>query len=67
VRNLIVEDRHKTVDPAIEPTRHSIEDVRAFLANDEALAKEIDSRFIRAFVRVTKPAAKSCCGPNCCS
>jgi SAM-dependent methyltransferase len=59
-------------DIGIEPTReYSIDDARAFLASEgrdvEALAKEIDGTFISAFVRATKPAAKSCCGPNCCS
>jgi len=39
--------------------------------------REIDGRFMSAFVRATKPAfravlpqasaAKSCCGPECCA
>jgi hypothetical protein len=26
-----------------------------------------EGRFASAFVRATKPAAKSCCGPECCA
>jgi arsenite methyltransferase len=33
-----------------------------------AFEKEIDGRFMAAFVRARKPVeARSCCGPNCCS
>ena len=56
---------------AIEPTRvYSIEDARTFLAGEgldvDALAKQVDGRFISAFVRATKPAAEPCCPPGCC-
>lgn len=56
----------------IEPTRvYSIEDARAFLTGEgldvDALAREVDGRFISAFVRATKPAAAACCAPGCCN
>jgi SAM-dependent methyltransferase len=75
-------------NPSIEPTRiYKAEDAAAFLANtglDAAqFAKDIDGRFMGAFVRATKPgtaplrkplemaAATSpgdaCCAPGCCS
>ncbi|MGH9139932.1 MAG: arsenite methyltransferase [Vicinamibacterales bacterium] len=55
----------------IEATRvYSIEDARTFLAGEgldtDALAKEVEGRFISAFVRATKPAGAACCGPSCC-
>jgi len=31
-----------------------------------ALVKEVDGTFISGFVRATKPATASCCGPSCC-
>jgi ubiquinone/menaquinone biosynthesis C-methylase UbiE len=54
----------------IETTRvYGMEDARAFLTGQgldaDALAKEIDGKFISAFVRATKSAA--CCAPSCCS
>jgi SAM-dependent methyltransferase len=56
----------------IEETRvYGVEDARAFLAGQgldvDALAKEIDGTFISGFIRATKPAAASCCGPSCCN
>jgi ubiquinone/menaquinone biosynthesis C-methylase UbiE len=56
----------------IETTReYSVDDARAFLTseglNADALAQEVEGRFISGFIRATKPAAKSCCGPTCCS
>jgi arsenite methyltransferase len=56
----------------IEPTRvYSIEDARTFLSTQgvdvDALAKEIEGKFISAFVRANKPATASCCAPSCCS
>ena len=56
----------------IEPTRvYSIEDARTFLANQDldvdALAKEVEGKFISAFIRARKPAAMPCCAPSCCS
>jgi arsenite methyltransferase len=55
----------------LEPTRiYQAADARGFLQNagiDPAVADQFDGRFMSAFVRATKPAAKSCCGPECCS
>jgi arsenite methyltransferase len=56
---------------AIEPTRvYSIEDARGFLAGRglkvDALMKEVEGKFISAFVRASKPATV-CCAPGCCS
>jgi len=60
------------VNIGIEETRvYRVEDARAFLVGEgldvETLAHEIDGRFISGFVRATKPASTSCCGPDCCS
>lgn len=54
----------------IEPTRiYDIEDARAFLSTEgidvDAIAQEIEGKFMSAFVRATKPAG--CCPPGCCS
>ncbi len=59
----------------IEPTRiYRVEDARQFLAGQgvdvDALAPEVDGRFMSAFVRAVKgkdAATKPCCGPTCCS
>ena len=56
----------------IEPTRvYSIEDARTFLVDQgfdvDALARELEGKFISAFVRANKPATSSCCAPGCCS
>ncbi|MEO8051265.1 MAG: arsenite methyltransferase [Acidobacteriota bacterium] len=56
----------------IEPTRiYSAEDARQFLAGEgidaNAIAPQIEGKFISAFIRAVKPAAKGCCGPACCS
>ena len=74
-------------NPTIEPTRvYQAEDAAAFLTGTgldvERFAREIDGRFMSAFVRATKPGSsprpkrvlqaveapegKSCCGPECC-
>ena len=55
----------------IEPTRvYSIEDARTFLSarglDVDALAREVEDKFISAFVRASKPAT-ACCAPGCCS
>jgi ubiquinone/menaquinone biosynthesis C-methylase UbiE len=54
----------------VEPTRiYQIEDARRFLDGQgidvDALAPQIDGKFMSAFVRATKPAG--CCSPGCCS
>ena len=56
----------------IEPTRiYRAEDARAFLKDQgidaEAIAPQIDGKFMSGFIRARKPAAKSCCSPTCCS
>jgi len=64
--------------PTIEPTRiYRVEDARQFLAeaglDPDAVAADIDGKFMAAFVRATKPAvvpvaaaAAPCCAPGCC-
>ncbi len=67
-------------NPSIEPTRvYEAKDAAAFLAGTgldvTTITPQIEGKFISAFVRGTKPtvdsrslpAAKSCCGPDCCS
>ena len=56
----------------IEPTRvYGIEDARQFLAGEgldaDAIAPQVEGKFMSAFIRAEKPAAKECCGPACCS
>jgi len=67
-------------NPTLEPTRvYRVEDARQFLAeaglDPDAIAADIDGKFMAAFVRATKPvgvpvvAAGSpspCCAPGCC-
>ena len=54
----------------IEPTRiYNVDDARAFLSGEgidvDAIAPEVEGKFMSAFVRATKPAA--CCAPGCCA
>ena len=54
----------------IKPTRvYNIEDARAFLNGQgvdvDAIAPQIEGKFMSAFIRATKPA--SCCAPGCCA
>ena len=54
----------------IEPTRvYNIEDARAFLSGQgidvEAIAPQVEGKFMSAFLRATKPA--NCCAPGCCA
>ena len=54
----------------IEPTRvYNIEDARAFLTGQgvdvDAIAPQVDCKFMSAFIRARKPA--SCCAPGCCA
>jgi SAM-dependent methyltransferase len=56
----------------IEPTRiYNIEDARAFLSAEgvdvDAIASEVEGKFISAFVRATKSTTGSCCSSACCS
>jgi len=59
----------------IEPTRiYRVEDAREMLAAEgvdvDAIAPQVDGKFMSAFVRAVKPAgaaARPCCGPTCCN
>src|ERR1700688_4322092 len=57
----------------LEPTRvYRAEDARDFLAAEgidaDAIAPQVDGKFLSAFIRAVKPAGeRSCCGPTCCS
>jgi arsenite methyltransferase len=56
----------------VEPWRiYSVDDARAFLTKSgvdvDRLAPQVEGTFVSAFVRATKPAAKTCCGPDCCA
>jgi arsenite methyltransferase len=57
----------------IEPTRiYRIEDAREFLCGQnidvDAIAPQVDGKFMSAFVRAVKPLRKEpCCGPTCCA
>ncbi len=58
-------------DIEIEPTRvYNIEEARAFLSAEgidvDAIAPQVDGKFMSAFICGRKPAA-SCCAPGCCS
>jgi ubiquinone/menaquinone biosynthesis C-methylase UbiE len=55
----------------VEPTRvYHVDDARAFLTGQgidvDAIAPEVDGKFMSAFVRASKPQP-SCCSPGCCS
>jgi len=58
----------------VDPTRvYKVEDAREFLSSAgvdvDALASQVDEKFMSAFVRAVKPAnvTKACCGPSCCN
>jgi SAM-dependent methyltransferase len=56
----------------IEATRvYNIDDAKEFLRgagiDPNSIASQVQDKFISAFVRAQKPAAKSCCGPTCCA
>ncbi len=59
----------------MEPTRiYRAEDAREFLSGQgidvDALAPQVDGKFMSAFVRAVKgkdTASKPCCGPTCCA
>lgn len=55
----------------VEPTRiYRAADAREFLSeagiDADAIAPDVDGKFMSAFVRAVKPTAKECCGPSCC-
>jgi ubiquinone/menaquinone biosynthesis C-methylase UbiE len=67
-------------DPTLEPTRvYRLEDARQFLSeaglDPDAVAPDIDGKFMAAFVRARKPAlalaaataGTPCCAPGCCA
>ena len=59
-------------DIDIEPTRvYSVEDARQFLTGNgidvDAIAPQVENKFMSAFIRAVKPAPTECCGPACCS
>jgi SAM-dependent methyltransferase len=66
--------RHKLTEAGfgsidIEPTRiYNVEDARGFLSSEgvdvDAMAAQVEGKFMSAFIRATKPAA--CCAPGCC-
>jgi len=73
-----VEYRQKLVNAGfeqieMEPTRvYRAQDARDILAAEgidaDAIAPQVDGKFMSAFVRAVKPGAvKSCCGPTCCN
>jgi len=54
----------------MEPTRiYKVEDARQFLAEAgvdvDAIAPQVDGKFLSAFIRAVKPRA-ACCAPGCC-
>jgi SAM-dependent methyltransferase len=57
----------------VEPTRiYRAEDAREFLAGQgidaDAIAPQVDGKFLSAFIRAVKPIAKpACCGSTCCN
>ena len=59
--------------PTIVPTRiYRIEDAREFLAGKgidvDAIASEVDGKFMGAFIRAVKPSSgATCCAPSCCN
>jgi SAM-dependent methyltransferase len=58
-------------DVGIEPTRvYRAEDARAFLASagmdTDSILREVDGKFMAAFVRARKPAASCGCGTGTC-
>jgi SAM-dependent methyltransferase len=59
---------------SLEPTRiYRTEDAREFLSGQgidvDALAPQVEGKFMSAFVRGVKPARaqEACCGPTCCN
>ena len=58
----------------VEPTRiYRVADAREFLSSSgidvDAIAAQVDEKFMSAFVRAVKPkqVQEACCGPTCCS
>ena len=58
-------------DVSIEPTRvYNVEDARQFLTEAgidvDAIAPQVNEKFMSAFIRASKPKAR-CCEPGCCA
>ena len=58
-------------DVSIEPTRvYNVEDARQFLTEAgvdvDAIAPQVNGKFMSAFIRAAKPTA-ACCEPGCCT
>jgi SAM-dependent methyltransferase len=56
----------------VEPTRiYKVEEARDFLSGKgidvDAMAEQVDEKFLSAFIRAEKPKPAACCGPTCCS
>jgi SAM-dependent methyltransferase len=56
----------------IEPTRvYNVEDARGFLSGQgvdvDAIAPQVEGKFMSAFVRAEKPVTKACCDTGCCA
>jgi len=57
----------------VEPTRiYRAEDARSFLEDQgidvEAIAPQVDGKFMSGFIRAIKPiGVKACCEPTCCA
>jgi arsenite methyltransferase len=70
-RDKLVSAGFESVD--VEPTRiYRVEDAREFLSAEgvdvDAIAPQVDGKFMSAFIRAVKPHTKSdCCGPTCCN
>ncbi len=60
-------------DVDVEPTRiYKVEDAREFLSGQgldvDAIAPQVDGKFLSAFIRAVKPEdATACCGATCCN
>jgi arsenite methyltransferase len=70
-RNKLASAGFEQID--IEATRiYRAEDARELLSAEgidvDAIASEVDGKFLSAFVRAVKPQVKeACCGPTCCN
>jgi len=56
----------------VEPTRvYQVEEARNFLTaaglDADVVGPQIKDKFMSAFIRAKKPAARACCGPTCCN
>ena len=57
---------------SVEPWRvYNLDDARSFLTSAgldvDQLAGQVNGSIVSAFIRAQKPAAASCCGPECCA